>query len=528
MSNSQSNPSNVTWECLAQSRNQAAVATLIGGLSSTDAELRNRSVAALANRKEKAAHPALIRNWHGFNDADTAVLRNDSSRLARAAADMLDTARLSEKRLALAVIADLRLTECVHSVLSVAQQRTHPLREEAVECLLVMCEQLGHEARLGSDSPRIRGPVRDAIHYQLGLFHEHKCTELIDAWLRIVHWDDVDHRRLLANPRHVAYRQIAMRLSASKAPAVLQLLAGYLIRSRTTPPHILSILAERADPKLAMHIAELLDDKSMAAALSSLRRLPPLACLEHIEDHLDGLSPERERRLWLLISASSDNLSLVLHGAHKLALEDAEESHVVAAAMIRGCRCPDMESLVAEIQTASTSLPGKISLGEQLIALADWCGLDNPVLQNAARHFYKEFSLDGLLDAVRIWPSQMCKAMAKIVKRVEVDYHSVLCRELQSPAHKRRLSALQVTQLMGVANHLSEQLLPLMDDLRLEVRVQAIDLLSSIGHPIIRQQLPTLMADANTDIQDAALRAQRRIQRRLAKSAQSQHAVSHR
>jgi HEAT repeat protein len=103
--------------------------------------------------------------------------------------------------------------------------------------------------------------------------------------------------------------------------------------------------------------------------------------------------------------------------------------------------------------------------------------------------------------------------MASIVKLVEKDVTESLTRELQSPAPRRRLAALQATQLLGCADDVSQILLPLLNDPRLEVRVRTIDLLGALGHESLETLIPELLQDASTDIQDAANRAVRRIQR---------------
>ena len=111
----------------------------------------------------------------------------------------------------------------------------------------------------------------------------------------------------------------------------------------------------------------------------------------------------------------------------------------------------------------------------------------------------------------------MAKAMAKIVVLVEPNVTERLTRELQSPAPRRRLAALQATQLLDCADQVSQTLMPLLDDPRLEVRVRTIDLLGALGHEALEQLIPELLTDANTDIQDAANRAVRRMKRTKSK-----------
>ncbi len=503
-------PSDATWRCLSKSRNVAAIATLVDGLTNLKGENRTRCAAALASRRESEAQAAIIRAWKGFDGESVARLGTGAGRLAEAAKGILTAGAREEQLAALRVVSDLCLGEAMEAVVAIVVKPGHPVWKEAVDCMMHLCRKYGQQARLHKDATRERSQMMNAILYQIDLFHENRCGELIDAWLVGVHWDDSTHRRLIGNPMHAAYRQIIMRMKCSKAPEVMQLLAGYLTRCRTAPRTVVETLVGRNDPKLAIHIAQLLDDQSMVTALSSLRRLKPLACLSRIGAEIDELAPGLQRRLWLMISASSEDLSLVLRGALSLSKCEDPEDTEVAAAMIRGCRRPDPEALVSSIQNALANPLETQSLGLQLMELTGWLDSENKSLKSAAQQFFKEFTIDGLVDAVRMWPAQMCRAMARIVRKLESDYPETLKRGMQSPAPRRRLAALEVVQLMDVADEMADVLVELLDDPKVEVRVQAIDLLSAIGHRSIASQIDLLLKDASSDIQEAAERAQRK------------------
>lgn len=505
-----------TWRCLAKSRNRAAIEILTAGLKELEGEDRLQCAAALMERPEPEAQEAIIRSWAGINGSVSRLRRSSTVRLSKTAERILVDGDASEQQLALRVIADLGLPETMNTIVQIVICRNHPSRADAVNCMMKLCKQWGSQARASKDASRVRTHMLEAIVYQIDLFHENRCGDLIDAWLTLAHWDDSAHRRLIANPTHSAYRQVIMRLKGSKAAEVLQLLAGYLMRCRTAPNTIIETLVARPDPKLAIEIARLIDDNSMVTALNSLRRLKPLACLEKIEPELPTLEASLQRKVWLMISASSDDINLVLHGALKLSESEDEDAAAIAAAMIRGCRRPDSESIVSDIQVALAAPHDENAVGRKLLMLTTWLDSETPLLKDAAAQFFKDFTIDGLVDAVRMWPSQMCRAMAKIVLKLESEYASILTRQLQSPAPRRRLAALEVVHLMGVAGELSDVLVQLLEDPKVEVRVQCIDLLSGIGHKAIIGQLPGLLSDASSDVQEAAERADRKFQRQRA------------
>jgi HEAT repeat protein len=242
--------------------------------------------------------------------------------------------------------------------------------------------------------------------------------------------------------------------------------------------------------------------------------------LKQVEGHLPRVNFEIEKRIWLMIAASSDDLALVLRGAVKLAKLGTREGRQTAADMLRGCRPTDIETLVPAIRANALELPQDgASLGYLIIEVADWLHSPSIALKTAASAFLQDFTVENLLEQVRHWPMEMCKAMANIVVIAEANCTQKLTAELQSPAPKRRLAALQVTQLLGCSRQVSDALMPLLDDPRLEVRVRTIDLLGALGHERLEQMIPELLEDASTDIQDAASRAVRRMLRHKQQSS---------
>lgn len=512
-------PRSTTWKTLENSRNIAAVAALSPGLASASSELRQMTLRVLLARKEPEARRAIVLNWEYLVEDDQELLRPKAQQFVDVVKDILQTGALAEKRMALAAVAALDLSDAMDVLLDIAVDPKHALCQKATDCLMEMCGRWGHKARTGKDSPMVRGKMLERLNNKLVLFHEHKNTKLIDAWLCLAHWDDSLQRGLISDPRQDAYRAVMTRLRECQHPAVLQLLGGYLSRS-TAPKSVIGILTERPEAALAIEISKLLDKHSLPTALRRLQQLPPLQCLKGIEAEMPSVGIDIERRIWLMVAASTDDTAQVLRGAVKLSKVGTKEARQTAAEMLRGCRRPDLETLVPAIQAASVEMIDHDDhLGSLVLQVASWLKSPSLVLKQAARDFLKEFTVDRLLEQVRHWPTQMCSAMAGLVAQVELDIAEHLKRELQSPAPKRRLAALQATQLLQCADAVSKALMPLLNDPRLDVRVRTIDLLGALGHESLEQLIPELLHDASTDIQDAAHRATRRMKRQKAKQA---------
>ncbi len=513
MTNSLTIPRSATWDVLRNSRNLAAITTLSTGLLSSSAELRHLCLKTLLARGEEQAKRAIVLAWENFNEADLELLRSKGTHFVGMAEALLSSGSLAEKRMALSAISDLDLNDSIDVVLEIVVDSHHALSSKATECLLQMCERWGAKARQGKDVPTIRGKMLEQIHAQLAVFQKHKNFKLVDAWLSLVHWDDSLQRSLISDPRQDAYRAVLSRMRESQQPAVYQLLAGYLSRS-ATPKNVLEILSERSEAALAVAIAQLNDKHTLPGMLKRLRSMAPLQCLTSIECAMPSVGGELERRLWLMVASSTSDMGQVLRGALRLAKLGTREARQTASEMLRSCRRPGLEELVPAIQAAEfAASQDELCLGNLMRELTTWLTSPSLVLKKAARDFFKDFTVENLLEQARHWPTEMCRAMASIVLLTETDIAPRLTRELQSPAPRRRLAALQVVQLLSCVDQVSQTLMPLLDDPRLEVRVRTIDLLGALGHEALEQLIPALIEDASTDIQDAAHRAVRRIKR---------------
>ncbi len=513
MTNNLTIPRSTTWAVLQNSRNQAVVSTVTTGLSSSNAELRHLSLKALIQREDEAARRAVVMHWESYNETDLEFLRSKGALFVEIAKSLLRSGSLSEKRMALSAISDLDLNDSIDVVLEIVINPMHALCSQATDCLAQMCERWGAKARMGKDVPTIRGKMLDRLNAQLALFHKHQNLKLIDAWLCLVHWDDSLQRGLISDPRQDAYRAVMNRLRESEHPAVTQLLAGYVGRT-ATPKNVLEILIERSEPALAVAIAKLNDKHSLPGILKRLQTFAPLKCLSNIEFEMPAVGIDIERSLWLMVASSSGDVGQVMRGALRLSKLGTRDARQTAAEMLRICRRPDLNILVPAIQSAEFSTPDDDQcLGNLTRQIATWLSSPSLALKKASREFFSEFTVDSLLEQVRLWPTEMCRAMASIVLLVETDVTERLTRELQSPAPRRRLAALQATQLLSCGEQVSQTLMPLLDDPRLEVRVRTIDLLGALGHEALEQLIPELLEDASTDIQDAASRAVRRMKR---------------
>lgn len=507
-------PGSKTWETLQSSRNLAATVTLSSGLDSTSDEIRHRCICALTSRGGKDALCQVLEHWELYNEKDIEFLKQHRAELQPHCIQLLTTGSISQQRAVLLAVEDLDISEAIEGVMKIVIVKRHALNASASRVMLKIAQQVGKATRtlpsLTFQARQARRTVVGQLHKYMVLYHEHRNPKIVDAWLAVAHWDDSEQRGLISDSGGTAYAEIMQQLKDSNANHVLQLLAGYLGRP-TTPKRVLEILAQRPEVELAIEIARFIEDRNWPNIASHLRRLPPFACLKDIGDEEVRLPKDLEPQVWLLVAVSSDNCAQILRGALKLSRRGTSQARKSAGKVLKNCRFRNYTVIVPAMQSAASGTGPDAGLSDLVQEVNQWLESPSSLLQDAAKHFFEEFTIENLLEQVRVWPTQMCRAMAQIVRNSDPKLIDSLNRYLASPAPKKRVAALQATELTECAADVVDQLFVLLDDSRLEIRVRAIDLLSSAGYEPFEQLIPRLQLDPSTDVQDAANRAASRM-----------------
>lgn len=508
-------PSQTTWNVLERSRNLAASLTLSTGLSSASDEIRHRCVSALLERGQSEDDCTILKNWERFNEADKFLVKQSDNKIDEACKQLLQRGSLAEQRAVLEAVEDLDVVEATDEVLQFVIFKRHALNGRATSVLMSMCKKWGKASRsqdttLGFHDKIKRNLLLKRLHKQMVLYHEHRNPQIVDAWLALVHWDDSEQRSLLSDPTMDAYKVMMDRLKNSPDLSVLQLLAGYVGRT-TTPKRVSEILAARPEQEIGHAIASLLNDRNWSSIATHLRRLPPLACFQGVNASDETVPKEIEERLWQLVAVSSDNCAQILGGAIKLSRKGTSQGRKSAAKVLRSCRYRDFQTIVPALQTAAAGSGPDQDLGSLMQVAVGWLNSPSTLLKEASKHFFQEFTLENLVEQVRVWPTQMCRSMAEIVKTADPKATHNVSRHLRSPAPRKRIAALQAVEMLDCAHDLIDELLPMLDDPRLDVRVRVIDILSVSRFEPFEAMIPDLLNDVSTDIQDAAERALARM-----------------
>lgn len=510
-------PRQQTYDVLASTRNSTAADALLGGLTSTSSEVRTKCIKILLGRPELESRAVIVSQWNRLDATTRASLANNKFELQGATRDLIQNGSLAQKQAAIRAACDLDITAALAEMIPLALDKQNPVSESAMQALIELCDRWGAKARSGRDVPTVRTPMLDALARVVYEYPMHKNSEIIDAWLMLVTWEDSAQRAIINDPLHPAFRVVLERFWHSHHQSILQLLGGYLWRG-STPKSVLSVICERPDHALAVRIAEIMDEKLVTAAMRRLRELPPMASLTGLAVR-SGLTADNQRKLWLMLAANSPSIEPVLAGAVAMSKLGTADGRRLAAEIVRHCRRKDLQAIVQHLQHASANPDDGRSVGAHLQTVLGWVGGPSTVLNTAGREFFSDCTLERLLEVVRQWPAPLCRALAQIVCKLDPDVIPQLLKALESPAPRKRIIALQAIRLMDLKSEVNDRLLPLVHDPRLEVRIPAIDLLAALGAPQLIDLLPELLDDPTTDVQDAALRAQRRLVRRIKRAA---------
>lgn len=499
-----------TWNVLRNTRNPAATVLLGAGLMSPLAEVRLNCLKALIHRNSDSGNMLILSRWSMYDQKDRRLLREHSQQFTTAARSLLSGGSTEIRELMLSAIFELGLYDCVDVLIELATNSKHPLNPQATSCLLALCRTRGKACQGGDSRWAAERETLIKILYD-ELLRFPKSDILMSAWLSVAHWDDGQQRRMIGDTSQPVYMHMLKTLAETSDPAALQLLAGYFWRS-TTPNSIQSIICEHPNPMLAVEMAKLFDDENLESIIHRLRSSSPLACMKSL--NIDELKLERPvyRRLLLMMAASREDLAWSLSICTALAKGSSSESRRLAAEVLQWSRAVSLENLIVIIQEDDTS-NGANKVVQEIREIISWLKNPSVVLRQAASRFFSDFTVENLIRRIDTWPARLCRVMAEIVISVDTQMLNTLDQYLTSPASKKRLAALQAIEYLGCATQLREQILNLLQDPRIEVRVRVIDTLSVSSDESLLPLIPQLLTDSNTDIADAASRASKRLER---------------
>lgn len=466
-----------TLKLLEETRNDAAIAVLAHGLAVNDPKVREASVRALLARRTDSAIKAIVHNWQVLGDADKKLLYNHWQLFVPNTLAMLKSQDTRDNRNAIQTVSDLNLVEGFHDLIQISVNDTHLLCTEARQALSQLASRWGERARSGRDVPSVRIPMLQSLFASIYEYQQHRCSEVIDAWLRMSAWDDASLRTVLLDPGHPCYSQIMRRLRFSQEPQIIELLAGFLQR-RSTPQVILDVLAERQESFLAFHLIEKYQNSLDEVSRYHLERMPRCECLFIFNtDELAHMSFAQQQTLAMLRAANASSPHTVIQAAVDIERSDAVEGPKSAARLLKLLHGIAVEVLGGAFGNQPSEQ--ERDLRGLIESILHWRNHNNRQLAESTEKIFEEINLSRLLAQIPVGPSSLCEGIANLLTVLGHNVETELSIEVSNPSPRRRSLAVRAIAYLGLVPTYRTALGSMINDPREEVRIAAIESLAT-------------------------------------------------
>jgi hypothetical protein len=466
-----------TLKLLEETRNDAAIAVLAHGLVVADPKIREASVRALITRRTESAIKAIVQHWHLLEPSDKKLLDNHWQLFVPNTLAMLKSPDTRDNRNAIQTVSDLNLVEGFYDLIQISVNDTHLLCSEARQALSQLASRWGERARSGRDVPSVRLPMLQNLFASIYEYQQHRCVEVIDAWLRMSAWEDATLRSVLTDPGHPCYNQIMRRLRFSQEPQVIELLAGFLPR-RSSPPIVLELLAERQESFLAFHLIEKYQNTLDEVSRYHLERMPRCESLFIFNtDELAHMSFSQQQTLAMLRAANASSPHTVIQAAIDIERSDPVEGPKSAARLLKLLHGISLDILGG----AFGNLPSEPErdLRGLIESILHWRDHSNRHLAESTAKIFEEITLPRLLSQIPIGPSSLCEGIANLLKVLGSSFDNELTFELSNPSPRRRSLAIRAIAYLDLVPNYRSTLGSMISDSREEVRIAAIESLAA-------------------------------------------------
>ena len=477
MNDPQSYGIKATLKLLEETRNDAAISVLAHGLAVADTRVRESSVRALLNRRNETAIKAIVQHWHMLQESDKKLLDGHWQLFVPNTLALLRSSDTRDNRNAIQTVSDLNLVDGFHDLITISINDTHLLCAEARQALNQLASRWGERARSGRDVPSVRMPMLQSLFASIYEYNQHRCTDVIDAWLRMSAWEDSSLRSVLADPGHPCYNPIMRRLRFSQEPQIVELLAGFLPR-RSTPPIILDVLAQRQESFLAFHLIERYQTHLDEVSRYHFERMPRCECLFIFDtDELAHMSFAQQQTLAMLRAANASSPHTVLQAAIDIERSDPIEGPKSAARLLKLLHGISIDVLASAFSTVISDQ--QRDLRELVQYVMRWRTHNSRLLVESTEKIFEEISLQRLLSQIPLGPSSLCEGIARMIKSLSVNLETDLSIELGNPSPRRRSLAIRAIAYLELVPQYRSSLAAMISDPREEVRIAVIESLAT-------------------------------------------------
>lgn len=513
-----------TFDLLAETSNEAALAVLLPALDSPYGFIQDEALRAILARRSPVGQKEILRRLHTDGSRWRETLMEFQGRLTAALRDAVLGTDLQLAANGCQAVLWFREYDLAPALINVAEDRSHPNTDRAAITLLELAELLYHELasprdyRIRRDPQLVRQHVVSSLEFSMRRYKQHKRLEVVEAFLQLVSRDNMALRRILKDPHEGCYPVLVEAMKVSPRSGVIRLLLSCLDDPHA-PSAALKVLSHRHDDPFLTHLLKKIGYQPSKTVSQNLRKVTNFPWLLGDLSLLDELENEAQHGLVQMVVASGMKRLDVFQVLRHLMQHGKPGGRRAAAAALQEFNGAEANALVATAirdddprvqshalaQLRPRGIPGAMS---QLID-----GVDSPhkIVRETARRCLSEFSFDRFLSAFDVLEEEVRRSTGALVKKVDVKTVPRLKEEMSMPVRTRRLRAIEVASTLGLAPQLEQELIVLLADSDHIVRCDAARALGAHDTPRVRLALSDGLHDRSVVVQEAAREALDRL-----------------
>ncbi len=506
-----------TFATLVASHNNATNPVLLAALESTNTAVHDGAFKAIIARRNKAGHLAILQRWHLLSLEQKEYLQEGRGRMSGALRDAV----LSEDDQlfvnACELVEQFKEFDLISTLVTLAENQKNKHAEAATAFVLRLVEQLSERVHGPRDYQDRRDPqllcrfVLDSLEQSLKRFRTHKRSELIEAFVILGGPSSALLQQILGEPHHPCYLTVIHTLTSSQSTGVIELLLNSL-KSEFALLSILHVISKREDPKFVTLLLDFAGEKFPPKMVKNLKRIRSFVWLQPGERGFDSFDEQHQSRCIKLVAASGVNQEEfldLLESILKRGEPAARYAACEALASIPGDRGNHLvlgaiDDRDANVQAVATrQIRDRHIPGAMAILLKQ---IDSPfeVVREATCEALSEFSFANYLAGFEGLHDDARCTTGALVKKVDSQTVSSILSEMEEPSRKRRLRAVEMSEVMELVPELVEGLLVLLDDEDHMIRAATADALQFCPTAEVQNALREAANDPSSSVQNAA------------------------
>lgn len=516
-----------TFLTLQESRNEAAISLLIHAIETPITAIHDGALAAILARRNSIGHDLILRRFHQLDEPHLELVREKgylSPKSIRGALLGLDRQVCMN---GCRVVLWFREYGMVPTLLNALYDQQCHYEDLISNTLIELLQILSDDWMVNSQEEKEglaerqwqkllndREQVLETLRLGISNFGiKHRRTEPIEGLLLLADLNDPILPKILDSPRHPAFAPTMNRLSKSKTQNVTRLLLSSY-RQPQPLKSLLTIAANRSDNDFITQLILLLRTGMNETVKRNLRQIETIPWINDIKSILGSRSEEEQAVMlhyFLSTKLSKDRLFEILSFFLTQGRVDSRRVASEAMSNFSGNRAnqllmktlDDPDPIVQANVIKTIRHRGIPEASRKIFQFKD---SPYEVVQKAIRDTFNEFSFQRYVASYEMLDEEPRRMMGRLIYEIDSQTIPLLKKELTSHLRSSQARALDIVEILEVANQVEDELLRMMniEDSMLQIRV--LELLAKIPTPQTEQRIHKALHNPNETVSSAAQR----------------------